>query len=102
MLLRCDVCIGRDWRNQNLPKPIYEFMERWEQKAEEAMKTYQFRWPAKLVETQFIYEGKSYSITPATFGIPQDLCEIFQTHGMDDELRGIPGVQDVHSCGFLD
>ena len=101
-MFRCDVSLGRDWRNQNLPEPICKFMERWEKKADEAMKTYVFQWPAKLVETQFIFEGKSYSITPSTFGIPDDLCEIFQTNGMDDDLRSIPGVQDVQSCGFLD
>jgi hypothetical protein len=102
MLLRCDISLTGDWRNQNLPIPIYDFMARWERKAAEAMKTYEFQWPAKLVETQFIYEGKSYSITPGTFGIPNDLCEIFQTNGMDDDLRTIPGVQNVMSCGFLD
>lgn len=102
MLFRCDVSLTREWRNQNLPKPICDFMEKWEKKAEEAMKTYEFQWPAKLVETQFIFEGKSYSITPSTFGIPGDLCEIFQTNGMDDDLRAVPGMQDVQSCGFLD
>ena len=102
MLFRCDVRLTRDWRNQDLPKPIAQFMERWEKKAEKAMKTYQFQWPAKYVETQFLYEGKSYSIVPGTFGIPDDLCEIFQTNGMDDDLRSIPGVENVQSCGFLD
>lgn len=57
MMLRCDVSLTKDWRNQNLPIPIYDFMARWKRKAEEAMKTYEFQWPAKLVETQFIYEG---------------------------------------------
>ena len=66
------------------------------------METYEFMWPAKLVETQFVYEGKSYSITPGTFDIPDDLCEIFQSHGMADDLRAIPGVQDVQYSGFLD
>ena len=102
MLIRCDVKLTSDWRNQDLPKPILDFMEKWEKRSIEAMKTYQFQWPAKLVKTQFIYEGKSYSIDPGTFGIPDDLCEIFQPNGMDDDLRAIPGVTDVQSCGFLD
>ena len=102
MFFRCDISITREWRNQNLPKPICDFMEKWEKRAAEAMKTYKFQWPAKLVETQFIYDNESYSITPATFGIPDDLCEIFQSNSMDDDLRGIPGVENVQSCGFLD
>ncbi len=102
MLSRCDISITSGWRNQNLPEPICEFMERWEKRTEEEMKTYEFMWPAKLVETQFVYEGKSYSIRPGTFGAPDDLFEIFQTNGLDDDLRSIPGVQDVWSCGFLD
>ena len=102
MMFHCDVNLTSDWRNQNLPEPICEFMEKWEKKAEEAMNTYEYMWPAKLVETQFIYKGKSYSIVPHTFRIPDDLCEIFQTDGMEDDLRRIPGIQDVQSCGFLD
>ena len=102
MKARCDVHLRKDWRDQELPEPICEFMERWEKKAEEAMKTYRFQWPAKMVETQFMYEGKTYSIIPGTFGIPADLCEIFQTNGMDADLQAIPGVEDVQSCGFLD
>ena len=102
MLIKVDVKLTKNWRNQNLPEPIQEFMERWESEAEEAMKTYEFKWPAKLVETQFIFEGVSYSLTPETFGIPDDLCEIFQNNGMDDDLRAIPGVTGVCSCGFMD
>ena len=111
MRIKCDVRLTRDWRNQNLPKPVYDFMEKWEKRAEEAMKTYEFKWPAKLVETQFVYEGISYSIVPETFGIPDDLCEKFQGGpwvtrqyggGFDDDLRAIPGMQNVNSYGFLD
>ena len=102
MLRKIDVDISRDWRNQKLPEPILDFLARWQEKADEAMKTYEFMWPAKLVETQFVYEGVSYAIAPGTFGIPDDLCEIFQTNGMDDDLRAIPGVTGVFSCGFLD
>ena len=103
--------LTRDWRSQELPKPIYEFMENWEKNAAEAMKTYEFGWPAKLVETQFSYEGETYLIVPETFGIPDDLCECFQGGpwvtekfggGFKDDLRAIPGVTGVVSSGFLD
>lgn len=96
--------ITDDWRNQNLPEPICAFLEKWEKKSAEAMKTYRFQWPAKGVETVFTYEGVRYRISPATFGIPDDLCEIFQTQpgGFDDCLRAIPGVTDIRSCGMLD
>lgn len=106
-----EITLTRDWRKQGLPKPIYEFMEKWERNAAEAMKTYEFGWPAKLVETRFTYEGKKYSIFPSTFGIPDDLCECFQQGpwvterfggGFDDDLKRIPGVTDVWSDGFLD
>ena len=105
------ITLTSDWRNQGLPKPIYEFMEKWEKNAADAMKTYKFGWPAKLVETRFRYEGKKYSIVPETFGIPDDLCECFQQGpwvtekyggGFDDDLRLIPGVTNVGSVGFLD
>ena len=99
---QCNVTLTQEWRSQNIPEPLCEFMEKWERKAEEAMKTYEFMWPAKLVETRFVYEGKTWSIFPETFGIPDDLCEIFQTNGMDDDLRAIPGVSDLRSYGFLD
>lgn len=107
----CDVLLTQDWRNQGLPDPICAFMEKWERNAAEAMKTYEFGWPAKLVETRFTYEGKKYSIVPSTFGIPDDLCECFQQGpwvtrtfggGFDDDLRKIPGVTGVASYGFLD
>ena len=105
------ITLTPDWRNQGLPEAIHPFMEKWERNAAEAMKTYRFMWPAKLVETRFTYEGKNYSIVPATFGIPDDLCECFQggpwvteTYGggFDDDLRKIPGVTSVGSYGFLD
>ena len=102
MLTQCDIRITSDWREQDLPGPICDFMARWERIAWEAMKTYRFQWPAKYVETQFVYEGQSYSIVPSTLGIPGDLCEIFQSNGLEDDLRAIPGVSDVQSCGFLD
>lgn len=98
----CMVRLTSNWRDQNLPQPIVVFMERWEKKAAKAMETYQFQWPAKGVETLFTFERIRYQITPATFGIPDDLCEIFQTNGLHDELRGIPGVTDVKSYGGLD
>ena len=110
-MCRCDVVLSQDWRSQNLPKPIYDFMEKWEAIAAEEMKRYVFGWPAKLVETQFTYEGITYSIVPSTFGIPDDLCEMFQQGpwvtreyggGFDDDLRAIPGVKGVRSYGFLD
>ncbi len=105
------ITLTRDWRNQGLPEPIYAFMEKWERNAEDAMKTYEFKWPAKLVSTRFTYEGKKYSIVPSTFGIPDDLCERFQQGrwvtwhyggGFDQDLKAIPGVTDVGSFGFLD
>lgn len=86
-------------------------MEKWEKNAEDAMKTYEFGWPAKYVHTHFSYEGKRYSIIPQTFGIPDDLCECFQQGpwvkehyggGFDDDLRAIRGVTNVASDGFLD
>ena len=106
-----EITIDRDWRSQGLPEPILQFMEKWEKIAEEEMKTYEFGWPAKLVTTRFSYDGTTYYIIPATFGIPNDLCEKFQQGpwvtrkyggGFDDDLRKIPGVSDVRSCGFLD
>ncbi len=36
------ITLTSDWRNQGLPKPIYEFMEKWEKNAGDAMKTYKF------------------------------------------------------------
>ena len=57
------------------------------------------------------FEGKKYSIVPATFGIPDDLCECFQQGpwvtekyggGFDDDLGENPGVTSVGSYGFLD
>ncbi len=105
------ITLTRDWRKQGLPEPIYEFMEKWEKNAEEAMKTYEFGWPAKYVETRFTYEGKKYSIVPSTFEIPDDLCECFQQGswvterfggGFERDLKRIPGVTNVGSSGFLD
>ena len=111
MLDRDVTVLTRNWRRQRLPKPIYEFMEKWEKNAADAMKTYKFGWPAKLVKTCFTYAGKKYAIVPETFGIPDDLCECFQGGpwvtekyggGFDDDLRKIPGVTNVWSDGFLD
>ena len=92
------------WRKLDLPEPICDFLVKWEKKSAEAMKTYRFQWPAKGVSTEFTYEGKRYEIYPATFGIPNDLGEIFQTQagGWDDCLNAIPGVSDVRSYGMLD
>ena len=105
------ITLTHEWREQGLPEPIYAFMEKWEKNAADAMKTYKFGWPAKLVRTEFVYEGRKYSIVPETFGIPDDLCECFQQGpwvtktyggGFDDDLQAIPGVTHVFSHGFLD
>lgn len=105
------ITLTRDWRNQGLAEPIYAFMEKWERNAADAMKTYQFGWPAKLVTTLFTYEGQKYLIVPETFGIPDDLCECFQQGtwvtkkyggGFDHDLEAIPGVSHVASDGFMD
>ena len=106
-----EIILTREWREQNLPLPIAAFMEKWEKNAADAMKDYHFGWPAKLVETRFDYAGKTYRIVPATFGIPDDLCECFQQGpwvtehfggGFDADLKAIPGVTGVGSFGFLD
>ena len=110
-MMGIDVKLTKNWREQNLPEPIRGFMEKWEKIAETEMKTYKFGWPAKLVETVFTFEGLTYSMTPETFGIPDDLCECFQGGpwitekyggGFDDDLKAIPGVTGVTSFGFLD
>ena len=110
-MLDCDVLITSCWREQALPQPACDFLNKWEQIAREDMKTYRFEWPAKLVHTDFRYNGLSYRIVPETFGIPYDLCEKYQqgpwvrkVHGggFDDDLRAIPGVSNVFSDGFLD
>ena len=103
--------LTKDWRNQDLPGEIRAFLETWQGIADEEMKTYEYGWPAKCVETKFTFRGIRYSITPDTFGIPDDLCECFQEgpwiterHGrtMEDDLRSIKGVRSVYSSGFLD
>lgn len=100
-----------DWRKQSLPPAIRAFMEKWQGIADEEMKTYEFGWPAKLVHTDFEYNGVRYRICPETFGIPDDLCECLQHSrrieeryggGMDKDLRGMDGVTYVFSDGFLD
>ena len=100
-----------EWRALNLPTPIRAFMEKWQGIADAQKAMYRFGWPAKLVHTDFTYEGRRYRIVPETFGIPDDLCEWLQEGprvtkqyggGMDADLRAIPGVTDVFSDGFLD
>ncbi len=106
-----EIEVTTDWRNQNLPEPIIPFMEKWQAIANEEMKIYELEWTAKLVETRFIYQGSRYIITPATFDIPDDLCERLQIGpwvkkkhggGLDSDLRKIEGVRSVSSFGFLD
>ncbi len=100
-----------DWQKQDLPEPIRVFMEKWQGIADAEKMTYEFGWPAKLVHTDFTYNGISYRICPETFGIPYDLCECLQGGswieeryggGMDDDLHKIGGVTRVFSDGFLD
>ena len=109
--MKKEVDITSEWRYQDLPEPIVILLEKWQGIADEEMKIYELEWTAKLVETRFSYKGIRYSITPDTFGIPQDLGERLQDGpwveekyggGIDSDLRKIEGVKCVQSFGFLD
>ena len=106
-----EIDITSGWRNQDLPEPIEAILEKWQGIADEEMKIYELEWTAKLVETRFSYKGVRYSITPDTFGIPQDLGERLQDGpwvdekyggGLASDLRKIEGVKSVYTFGFLD
>lgn len=104
------ILLTRNWRNQHLPSKLRLYMNRWQKIADEAMKTYEMKWPAKNVITDFTYEGTDYRIVPETFGVEQDLMERMQADEefrdqfgelMEDGLIEI-GCTDIFSDGDLD
>ena len=63
-------------------------------------------WPAKLVETRFVFEGENYTIKPETIGLngsdpwDQGFLEYLQKY-ISKDLEEI-GATDICNLGFLD
>ena len=88
-----------------MPKELEDLIARWKEKAETYREAFDYGWPAKLVETKFILNGKQYSLTSASFGLENNcwnhgLMEFFQAD-LAQDLKAI-GAEDVYHLGFLD
>lgn len=63
-------------------------------------------WPAKLVETEFMYEGRKYSIKPKDIGLDgadgweQGFMECLQNDMAADLEKA--GAEEILNIGFLD
>ena len=88
------------------PQSVEELIEIWKEKKETYREGFNHGWPAKLVHTDFVFKGKKYSLTPASFGMEEydswdnGLMEYFQGD-LREDLREM-GATDIFSDGFLD
>ncbi len=105
------ITLPANWRELDLPDAVFAMLDKWQQIADQEMKTYKFQWPAKLVETKFVYGDIQYRIIPQTFGVPDDLMETLQYGPYSTEKYGISlsedlekaeGFSHVQAYGFLD
>ena len=92
---------------------LYAVMQKWKDKMPECRKAWEEgtsggcgRWPAKLVQTQFVYKGQPYHYYPDDIGLdrgnPWDegLMEWLQKD-IQKDLEAA-GATDVFNIGFLD
>lgn len=105
------ITLPANWRELDLPDAVFAMLDKWQQIADQEMKTYKFQWPAKLVETKFVYGDIQYRIIPQTFGVPDDLMEslqygpyITEKYGisLSEDLEKAEGFSHVQAYGFLD
>ena len=105
------ITLPANWRELDLPEAVKAMLDKWQRIADKEMETYKFEWPAKLVETKFVYGGTHYRLVPATFGVPDDLMETLQYGPYITEKYGISlsrdlektaGFSHVAAYGFLD
>ena len=54
---------------QELPIELQELLDEWRIKKEAYRDRWDYGWPAKLVKTQFCYQGRQYCITPDMIGL---------------------------------
>lgn len=89
---------------------IYAVLQKWRSKMDECRKEWEDRygegWPAKLVETQFVFQGQPYHYFPDDIGLErrnswdEGLMEHLQPY-IQKDLEAA-GATDVFNMGFLD
>ena len=89
--------ITRNW--QDLPVAVCRVLEKWQKIADEEKKQYKMMWPAKLVHTDFTYDGQNFRIVPETFGVEEDLMECFQQEPLVEGKYGTSLTKDLWSIG---
>lgn len=96
-----------------MDQDVKDFISMWKKKKEkyeDAWKRYtpfhQGKWPAKLVETRFVYKGMEYSLKPEDIGLNRDnpwdqgFMEFMQSD-IEKDLRKM-GATHIWSLGFID
>ena len=92
---------------------LYAVMQKWKSQMPECRKAWEEgtsggcgRWPAKLVQTQFVYKGQPYHYFPDDIGLErrnswdEGLMEWLQSK-IQKDLEAV-GATDVFNMGFLD
>lgn len=92
---------------------LYAVMQKWKSQMPECRKAWEEgtsggcgRWPAKLVQTQFVYKGQPYHYFPDDIGLEhrnswdEGLMEWLQKD-IKKDLEAA-GATDVFNMGFLD
>ena len=76
--------ITDDYRKQDIPKELVEFLDEWTIKIAEYKKAFVERYPVKNASIKFIYQEYVYEITPLT------LLATYRTNFMSDEYYDVP------------
>ena len=99
-----------DVNGKVLPEKIAALVEEWKEKKESYRERFGSGWPAKLVETKFIFEGEEYVLGPESFAKEEigsnlyawesGLMECYQAD-LKKDLEALGAVR-VFNMGFLD
>ena len=86
---------------------LYALMQKWKAKVEEYRKEWgDGLWPAKCVQTSFVYQGKPYHYFPDDLGLERGDCwdEGLMEYMQGDIAKDLKalGATDVCDLGFLD
>ena len=94
-----------DAKGKELPGKIAALVEEWKDKKELYRERFGSGWPAKLVETTFVLNGKEFSIKPEDLGLTDDcwdqgFMETIQAD-MKKDLEDF-GAERIYNIGFID
>ncbi len=100
----------KDAKGKEFPEKLAALVEEWKDRKEVYREEFNDGWPAKLVETSFIYEGEEYVLAPESFAKEKiapglyawesGLMECYK-YDLEKDLKKL-GAEHIFTNGFLD